>query len=115
MQCIDGKKLIGKGPEQRKCKISLKSKGGPGASKRRVVEPTSRSESRSAGVNLKMAWNHKGVWTRRQFRIKRNHSSVERWAVASSSTQSSSSQTIPFRPGTRRVGPALYRGQDFGP
>ena len=34
-------------------------------------------------------------------------SSGPRCAVASSSTQSSSSQVIPFRPGTLRVGPAL--------
>ena len=36
-----------------------------------------------------------------------NHSSGARCAVASSSTQSSSSQDIPFLPGTFRVGPDL--------
>ena len=36
-------------------------------------------------------------------------------AVASSSTQSSSSQVVPPRPGTLRVGPARWNGQLFGP
>ncbi len=43
------------------------------------------------------------------------YSSIERCAVSSSSTQSSSSHTIPLRPGTLRVGPALYKAHDFGP
>jgi len=36
-------------------------------------------------------------------------------AVASSSTQSSSSHDMPFRPSTLRVGPARYSAQFFGP
>ncbi|MFC1896380.1 hypothetical protein ACFL0Q_06935 [Thermodesulfobacteriota bacterium] len=35
------------------------------------------------------------------------YSSIERWDVSSSSTQPSSSQLIPPRPGTFLVGPAL--------
>ena len=45
----------------------------------------------------------------------RCHSSAARWAVASSSTQSSSSHTMPFLPGTLRVGPGWCRGHDLGP
>lgn len=45
----------------------------------------------------------------------RGYSSGSRCAVFCSSTQSSSSQTIPLRPGTFRVGPARYIAQDFGP
>ena len=44
-----------------------------------------------------------------------SHSSAPRWAVASTSTQSSSSHTIPFLPGTLRAGPGRYRGHDLGP
>lgn len=44
-----------------------------------------------------------------------HQSSSPRLDVASSSTQSSSSQTILFLPGTLRIGPARYFGQDFGP
>jgi len=46
---------------------------------------------------------------------KLRYSSALRCAVASSSTQFSSSHDTPLRPGTLRVGPARYSAQDLGP
>ncbi len=82
--------------------------------KRRETRPLSRRCGVDAAIAPQGARNATVAASTRRRRCNA-HSSGPRCSVASSSIQSSSSQLMPLRPGTLRVGPARYRGQDFGP